>query len=275
MKASLTLAMLCLLPNWVHSGALLAQKPPQAPVVTEAPGSAQGDASQEHGPRGTREGRGRPVFGKISAIGSDSIEVTGPDGTKVTLKLTSSTEFRKDRQPAKLADFKVGDPVVVRTDQADGKGTTALMVATGQFGMRSGQGDGPGTVVAGGVFGSLGKDFVIGEVKSMDPPRLTVLRPDNVSQTLELNEETSLRRGRESVTMADIHAGDHVMARGAVENSVFVPKSLNVMSPEQWKRIEEMMANAGPGAPTAPKAAAAPIAPTAPSAPPNPPEPQN
>jgi len=263
MKASLTLATLCLLPNWVQPGAVLAQEPPLAPAATQAPGSGgQGDGSQERGPRGPREGRGRPVFGKISAIGPDSIEVTGPDGNKVTLRLTSSTEFRKDRQPAKLTDFKVGDPVAVRTDQADGKGTTALMVATGQFGMRNGQGEGPGAVFAGGV-------------KAVDPPRLTLLRPDNVTQTLQLNEETSLRRGRESVTMADIHVGDHVVARGAVENSVFVPKNLNVMSPEQWKRIEEMTAGGGPGAPPAPKAAATPNAPTAPNAPPNPPEPQN
>ena len=276
MKASLTLATLCLLPNWAQPGAVLAQEPPQAPAATQAPGDGgPGDGRQERGPRGPREGRDRPVFGKISAIEPDSIELTGPDGYKVTLKLTSSTEFRKDRQPAKLTDFKVGDPVAVRTDQADGKGTTALMVATGQFGMRSGQGEGPGAVFAGGVFGSLGKDFVIGEVKAVDPPRLTILRPDNVSQTLELNEETSLRRGRESVTMADIHVGDHVVARGAVENSVFVPKNLNVMSPEQWKRIEEMTAGGRPGAPPAPKASAPPNAPAAPNAPPNPPEPQN
>jgi hypothetical protein len=67
-----------------------------------------------------------------------------------------------------------------------------------------------------------------------------VLRPDNVTQTLELNEETSLRRGRESVTMADIQPGDHVVVRGAVENNTFVPKNVMVLSPEQWKRMEEM-----------------------------------
>ena len=51
----------------------------------------------------------------------------------------------------------------------------------------------------------------MGEVKTIDPPRVTVMRTDNVAQTLELNEETSLRRGRESITMAEIQAGDHVI----------------------------------------------------------------
>lgn len=266
MKAGLALAAISFLPVLGFSGAALTQEQEQAPNVMWAPGArAQGQQ------RGQREGRGRPVFGKISAIQTDSIEVTGPDGNKVTLKLTSSTEYRKDRQPAKLADFKVGDPVVVRTDQPDEKGTTAVIVASGQFAMRSGP-SGPGGKGTGdGMFGTLGKDFVMGEVKTIDPPRLTVMRTDNVSQTLELNEETSLRRGRESITMADIQAGDHVIARGAVESNMFVPKNLTVVSPEQWKRMQEMMAGGSPGAPSAPNTPA----PNGPPSPQNPPEPHN
>lgn len=269
MKASLALAGLLVLSNLGSCRAVLAQNQDQSPTpgaVQVPANSSQDPSGQQHEPRG--EGRGRPVFGKISALSSDSIEVTGPDGNKITLKLTSSTEFRKDRQLAKATDFKVGDPVVVRTDQTEGKATTALMVLTGQFGVRNGQG---GPAGFGGGFGAmsgtLGKDFVIGEVKAVDPPRLTVVRTDNVSQTLELNEDTSLRRGRESVTMVDIHAGDHVIARGAVANKVFVPKSLSVISPEQWKRIEEMLPGEGSAAPS-------PKSPPVPNAPSNPPEPQ-
>lgn len=275
MKVSLALAGLFVLSNLGSCGAVSAQGQEQSqPDASSAPTLRQTGQQRER--RGDRDGRGRLIFGKISAIGSDSMEVTDPDGNKVSLKLTSGTEYRKDRQPAKLADFKVGDAVVVRTDQADGKGTTAVMVGSGQFGMRNGQG-GPGGFGA-GMSGTLGKDFVIGEVKAVDPPRLTVMRTDNVSQTLELNEETSLRRGHESITMADIQAGDHVVTRGAIENNVFVPKNLNVVSPEQWKRMEEMMAGGGSGAPSAPNAAASPKspgAPSSPSGPPNPPEPQN
>jgi hypothetical protein len=79
----------------------------------------------------------------------------------------------------------------------------------------------------------------------VDPPKLVVLRVDNVTQTLELNEETSLRKGRESITMADIQAGDHIFARGAVADDVFVPKAVNVIQPEQWMRLEEMRSEGG------------------------------
>jgi hypothetical protein len=232
----------------------------QTQTPAEAPSTVQG---RQDGPRQSGDERGHRVFGKISALHPDSIEVTGLDGTKVSVKLTSSTEFRRDRQPAKMSDFKVGDAVMVRTDQAVGDGAvTALMVAAAPSGGFAARGEGRG---AGGgqvmMQGTMGKDYVVGEVKSVDAPKLTVLRVDNVTQTLELNEDTSLRRGRESITMADIQPGDHIFSRGAVANGVFVPKGVNVIPPEQWQRMQEMMSQGGEqrggnsrGAPSAPSA---------------------
>jgi Cu/Ag efflux protein CusF len=270
----LSLSILC------FCGAVLAQGQDQQPDVMWTTGRSQGAGGQE--PRAGQEGRRPGVFGKITAIQSDSIEVTRPDGSKVALKLTSSTEFRKDRQPAKLSDFKVGDAVIVRTDQANGNPATAVMVAAGGVAMRGqGEGGGRGQGQGGGagmmaMAGALGKDYVVGEVKTIDAPRLTVMRPDNVAQTLELNEETSLRKGRDSITMADIQAGDHVFARGAVQNNVFVPKDVRVIPPEMWYRMQGM--NVAPGAPPAPNATSTPDTPIAPAPPPSPnspPEPQN
>ena len=212
-------------------------------------------------------GRGRGVFGKITAIQNDAIEVARPDGTKLSVKLTAATEFRKERKAAKLSDFKVGDSVMVRTDRQAGQSgdATALTVASVPAGFAGRERGGPGA--AGMMPGTMGKDFVAGEVKSLDPPKLVVLRMDGVMQTLELNEETSLRRGRDSVTMADIQPGDHIFARGAVANDVFVPKSINVLPPEQWKRMQEMNSQGeGAGAPQgAPAEAASPKPPEQPN----------
>jgi len=55
-----------------------------------------------------------PLFGKITAIRDSSLQISNPNGEKVTVKLTPQTEFRKDRQAAKRSDFKVGDVIVVR-----------------------------------------------------------------------------------------------------------------------------------------------------------------
>jgi len=216
---------------------LAASSPAQNPDT-----SAQGQEPGA-GPRGGRgQGRGGPmeghgIAGKITAISSGSIELAKLDGTNVTVKVTDKTEFRKDRQPAKIADFKVGDLVFVRGDENADHSVTAQMI-----GARSGNSSGGpgGSLGTDGGFGEMGKDFVVGEVKTVDAPKLTILRPDNVLQTIELNEETSLRRGRDSITMADIQPGDHVVARGASQNDVFVPKNLMVFSPEQWEHMQMM-----------------------------------
>jgi hypothetical protein len=183
------------------------------------------------------------VAGKITAMQGTTIQIETPDGN-ISVKITDKTEYRKDRQPAKLGDFKVGDLVFVRGEEGADHSVTAQMIGARSGGGPEGGGRGPG---GGGGFGEMGKDFIVGEVKSIDAPKLTVLRPDNVTQTLELNEETSLRKGRESITMADIQPGDHVVVRGAVQNNTFMPKNVMVLSPEQWKRMQEMgMGRNGP-----------------------------
>jgi len=207
----------------------MAQEQPSAPGDAEGP-SRRG---QQAGPR--------PVFGKITAIQSGVMEVTGPDGQALKVKFTDQTEFRKDRQPAKLSDFKVGDMVAVRGEPGADHTINATMIG-GRTGGTMGSGPGGQRGQGGGMgFGSgtLGKDYVAGQVKSIDPPKMTVLRTDNVTQTLELNEETSLRKGRESITMADIQVGDHIISHGAVQKDTFVPKGLMVLGPEQWQRFQE------------------------------------
>src|SRR5260370_34436410 len=119
--------------------------------------------------------------------------------------------------------------VFVRGEENADHSVTAQII-----GGRSGNGLGAGRGFGGGPGFELGKDFVLGEVKSVDAPKLTVLRPDNVTQTLEFNEDTSLHTGRESITMADIQAGDHVMGRGEVQDNVFVPNNLMLFSHDQW-----------------------------------------
>src|SRR5438445_5532693 len=189
------------------------------------PSQEQGAAPAAGQRRITNDGPGQPLLGKITTINKGSMELAKPDGTTATVRITDKTEYQRDRQGAKLADFKVGDMVFVRGEENADHSVTALLI-----GGRSGRGPEGGAR----VFGEMGKDFVVGEVKSIDAPKLTVLRPDNVTQTLELNEETSLRRGRESITMADVQVGDHVVVRGGVQNNTFVSKNVMVLSPEQW-----------------------------------------
>src|SRR5271155_4014657 len=249
----------------------------QDPPPPQSQSSGQSTSGQQPPQRG---GERRPgLFGKVTALHAQSIEIATQSGDAVTVKISGSTQFRKERQEAKLSDFKAGDPVFVRGQENADHSWTAEMIGerpAGGFGggPRSGgannssEGGGPGAGGAGGgrPFGVLGQDYVIGEVKAVDAPKLTILRPDNVTQTVELNEETSLRKGRDAITMADIQPGDHIMVRGGVANNVFQPKTLNVTGRNQGNGMQERGRAGAPPAANAPKD---------PNPPPKPPEPQH
>ena len=237
----------------------VAARSPQDAPPAQNPGAAQG-----YGP-GQMQGRGgerRPgVMGKLTAVHDQSLEITRQDGSLVTVKISGSTQFRKEREAAKLGDFKVGDTIFVRGQENPDHTWTAEMIGERPSGGFGGRGQGAGGAEGAGAeggqrggpggtrqLGVLGQDYVFGEVKAVDAPKLTILRPDNVTQTIELNEETSLRKGRDSITMADIQPGDHIMVRGATSGSVFQPKTLMLIGPEQWKRMQEMGMGGGPGA---------------------------
>jgi len=246
-----------------------AAQPQQDPPSQQNPGAAQGS----NAPQGAGRGERRPgVFGKLTAVHDQSIEITRPDGTVATVKISGSTQFRKAREAAKLSDFKVGDEVFVRGQENADHTWTAETVgerpAGGFGGAGGGQRGGPAGAAGGArPAGVLGQDYVFGEVKTVDAPKLTILRPDNVSQTVELNEETSLRKGRDAITMADIQPGDHIMVRGGMANNIFQPKSVIVFGPEQWKRMEEMGMAGGPPPANPPKENSQPQKPPAPEPP--------
>jgi hypothetical protein len=247
-----SVSLFCLSVVAIEAQALPFQDPPaQTPAAPQATAPPQG---------GGRGGERRPgVFGKLTAVNGQSLEITRQNGDKVIVNIAGSTQFRKEGQEAKLADFKVGDEVFVRGSENADHTWTADVVGARPAGFgglpraggaEGGRGPGGG---GGRPAGMLGQDYVLGEVKAVDAPKLTILRPDNVSQTVELNEDTSLRKGREAITMADIQPGDHIMVRGGMTNNVFLPKSVIVFSPEQWKRMQEMGMAGGPPSATPPK----------------------
>src|SRR5258708_19474989 len=78
-----------------------------------------------------------PLFGKITAIHNSSLQISNPNGETVTVNITPQTEFRKDRQPAKRSDFKVGDVIAVRGHENPDHTWTAQTI-----GARSANGEG-------------------------------------------------------------------------------------------------------------------------------------
>lgn len=184
------------------------------PPSTDSPQQQRGGWVMA-GPDGQRfQGTG----GQITSISGDTIKLKTPNGQEATVKVSSDTQFRRDRNPAKLQDFKVGEFVIVRGTPAGENQWTAQTIGTRSDAQQQ-------------LRGEMGKNFIIGEVKSLDPPKMTILRPDGVTQTIEADENTSLKKQNESITMADIQPGDRVFVRGEMKSGSFMPAMIMVAPP--------------------------------------------
>ena len=199
-------------------------------AARQAPSDQQGQTQERRG-FGGREFRG--TAGQITEISGSKLKIKLRDGSTGTVNVTSETRFRKAGQQAQLSDFKVGDNVMVRGESTGDKTWTAQIVGEGpsQAQMQEMQQR---------MKDAMGKTIVVGDVKSIDPPKLTVARTDGVEQTIEADENTSFRRGRdESITMPDIKVGDTIFARGELKDGTFVPTAVNVVPPEMARRMKE------------------------------------
>lgn len=185
------------------------------------------------------QGQGMPpgdnIVGKVTAATKDTVTVTPlTGGDPVTVKVGGDTRVIKDRQMAGIGDIKIGDTVAAR-GPLKGQTMDALFVVVVDPSMvLRFQAGGPGGSGPMSQFKpeDMGKKYIVGEVKAINETKLTIARPDNQTQEIEVDESTSFKKGKESVTLADITVGDFVRGTGEIKNGIFVPKELNVGRPQ-------------------------------------------
>jgi hypothetical protein len=216
-------------------GMAMAQDAPPTPPQDRA-GQGRGMRRDFHG-----------VGGQITAIEGSTVTLQTFRGETAKVKITSSTRLMKDGNEVKLSEFKVGDRVFAAGEQDKDGVWTAQM-----FGQRATGVTGP----RGGMMNAKpednGKTYIFGELVKIDGTKLTVKKPDNTEQVIEVDDDTSFQNERrESVTLADIQAGDMVRGHGEVKSGVFVPKDLFAGRPRKPR----------PGAPSAPPMDSAPPSP--------------
>jgi hypothetical protein len=182
------------------------------------------------------------VGGQITAIAGSIITLQTPKGETAKVRVNSSTRLMIDRNPAKLSDFKVGDRVFAAGEQ-DKFGVWVARV----MGQRVGASQRGGMMPLGGLKPEdNGKTFIAGEITKIDGTRLTVKKPDNTEQVIEVDDDTSFHNERrESITLPDIKPGEFVRGLGAVKNGVFVPKDLYAGRPRRPR--QDVSAAPSPG----------------------------
>ena len=268
-----------------------------AAAVTAMSGSA---ALAQDGQDNSRQGAasfagGQMVRGTVTASAADHLTVKTDAGEIYQVSLSANTRVTKDRQPIKVSDVKVGDGVGAMgvLDPAT-KTVHAVFV---------------GVVDAEQVKKArenMGKTYITGKVTAIDLDglKLTIERPDGVSQVIAVDEQTSFKRGGrgmaamasgggvmdvpggqargngagaggtgnpasgESITFADVKVGDSIAGRGGLKSGVFVPTELGVMNPGGMgqRRRRADGASAGAAGSTAPAGSAPAAAATTPAA---------
>jgi predicted RNA-binding protein len=200
--------------------------------------------------------------GEIVAIAGNKLTVKTAEGDTAQIVTTDNTRIIKGRGiTVKLADLKVGDGVMAagNLDAPNKTLHAAILFATDAAEVKK-------------LRDNLGKTYIAGKVTAidLDNAKMTVERPDKVSQTIGFDETTSFKRGGrggaggfgggaggfgggaggfgggaaaappadagESITLADIKVGDNVHGIGSVKGGTFVPTQLNVATPGQHRR---------------------------------------
>jgi hypothetical protein len=233
------------------------------------------------GERGGAFAGGQMVRGTITAATADRLTIKTDLGEVYQVAISANTRLMKARQPVKPTDIKVGDGAgAMGVLDAPTKTIHAVFVSVVDAAQVKKMKE------------DLGKAYITGKVTAIDDVKLTVMRPDGVSQVIEVDEGTSFRRGgrgmmsvmngsgpvpattggrpdaaagAESITLADVKVGDTVVGPGALKNGVFVPTQLGVMDAAAMGQRRRRSADGGDAAPAnpaaAPKAAAPAVAP--------------
>ena len=124
-------------------------------------------------------------------------------------------------QEIKPTDIKVGDAIAVMGNiDATAKSAAATRIA---------QLDPAVVQQYRAMEADFGKTWLMGKVTAIDGAKITLTGViDNAPHSVVADENTSFRKRRDPITLADIQVGDTVRADGAVKDGVFTASSVNV-----------------------------------------------
>jgi hypothetical protein len=124
-------------------------------------------------------------------------------------------------QQVKATDIKVGDAIAASGDidaTAKSVGATRIMQLDPDTAKRMQE-----------LAANFGKTWLQGKVTAINGTTITLTGVlDNAPHTVVADENTTFRRRREPITLADIQVGDTVRAEGAVKDGAFTATALSV-----------------------------------------------
>src|ERR1700761_1396463 len=166
-------------------------------------------------------GKGNGIRGTVTASAANHFIIRTDEGDTYQVLYSPNTRLMKDRQPIEAADVHVGDMLM-----AGGLGDAKAR--TGGAGLDI-YIDAKEVQQARATFG---KTWVMGKVTAIHDLKITIERAgDKQTQVVAVDENTSFRKRREDVTLADVKVGDTISAQGALHADTFLVTTLRIMPP--------------------------------------------
>jgi hypothetical protein len=128
-----------------------------------------------------------------------------------------NTRLMRDRDQVRAADIQAGDMIFAAGNVDVKKKTVGAAILI----------DVPAEEVRKAREG-LGKTWSAGKITAIAGARIQVQRLDGVEQEIAVDENTSFREKRESVTLADLRPGEGFRAEGHVMNGTFTATTVTV-----------------------------------------------
>jgi hypothetical protein len=244
------------------ASAASAQDPGSAPSSAQSAGqNGNSGSGGDYGQRGGRGGgmgggggmmMGRGLMGTVTGVAADHYTIKTDTGDVYTVHFTADTRMFKRQARAggpgtgqsegggqgsggggrgygggnppeqiKSTDIKTGDVInVMGETDATAKSVNARAVAL----MDQQTVDQIHAMEA-----NFGKTWLMGKVTAIDGTKITLSGVlDNAPHSFVADENTSFRKRRDPITLADIQVGDTVRADGALKDGVFTATNVNV-----------------------------------------------
>jgi preprotein translocase subunit YajC len=181
------------------------------------------------------------VMGTVTEITPDHFTVKTDSGDSYTIHYSVNTRIMKGGggrrrsqsedqpqfappQPIKAADIKVGDAIMAAGEtDTNAKSVGAVVIF---------QIDPERAKQMREMQANYGKTWLMGRITAINETKVTIQGgPDNATHTFVADENTTFRKRRDPITLADIQPGDMVRVEGSVKNGEFLATTVVAMGP--------------------------------------------
>lgn len=232
--------------NLLMSFILLGALSVNAVAQSTDPSQGANPPTQNQGQRAGRSAwgggmMGRGVMGTVIEVAADHFTVKTESGDLYTIHYSVNTRIMKGGggprraegengtpmsppQPIKASDIKIGDAIGASGEMdAAAKSVGAVIIF---------QIDPERAKQMREMQANYGKTWFMGRVTAINDLKVTLEGgPDNTTHTFVADENTTFRKRRDPITLADIQVGDTLRVEGAMKNGAFAASTVAVMGP--------------------------------------------